>query len=200
MPARYMLSACVRLSVCLSVCLSQAGIASKRLDESSCFLVRRLCSTYPTLCYKDIWVSPKIRVLPAGTLSQTPDLETISPRQVDRVVNKSRRRHHRRSSLWRQLYDNRRVVVVYYKSVNCNPLTPLLRFVVHCCTTCLYSWQDFDWHSASRGPSAVAELLVPSKLQIRYELLYTQGKVTSQNLWSRYVRHFVGIVWRNVRS
>ena len=29
-----------------------------------------------------------------------------------------------------------------------------------CCTTCFYSWQDFDWHSASRGPSAVAALLV----------------------------------------
>ena len=31
---------------------------------------------------------------------------------------------------WRHLYDDRRVVAVYYKSVNCNPLTPLLRFVV----------------------------------------------------------------------
>jgi len=63
------------------------------------------------------------------------------------------------------IYDSRvsphrRVVAVwaYYMSVNCNPLTPLLRFVVDCCTTCFYSWQDTDWHSASRGPSAVAEL------------------------------------------
>ena len=31
---------------------------------------------------------------------------------------------------WQHLYDSRRVVAVYYKSVNCNPLTPLLRFVV----------------------------------------------------------------------
>ena len=31
---------------------------------------------------------------------------------------------------WRHLYDNRRVVAVYCTSVNCNPLTPLLRFVV----------------------------------------------------------------------
>jgi len=53
----------------------------------------------PTLCYKEIWVSPKIRVLPSGTVSQTPDLETISPRQVDRVVNKLDRRRRRRSSL-----------------------------------------------------------------------------------------------------
>ena len=31
MLARYMLSSCVRLSVCLSVCLTQAGIVSKPL-------------------------------------------------------------------------------------------------------------------------------------------------------------------------
>ena len=41
----------VRLSVCLSVCLSQAGIVPKRLDESSWFLARRLSSTCPTLRY-----------------------------------------------------------------------------------------------------------------------------------------------------
>jgi len=28
----------------------------------------------------------------------------------------------------RQQYDNRRVVAVYYKSIKCNPLSPLLRF------------------------------------------------------------------------
>jgi len=63
----------------------------------------------PTLCYKEIWVSPKIRVLPSGTVSQTPDLETISPRQVDRVVNKTRRRR-RQSSL---LTTPMRVVTVH---------------------------------------------------------------------------------------
>ena len=29
---------------------------------------------------------------------------------------------------------------------------------------------------------------------------YTQGEVTSQNLWPRYDRHFVGIIRRNVWS
>jgi len=29
---------------------------------------------------------------------------------------------------------------------------------------------------------------------------YTQGEVTSHNLWSRYNRHFVGITWYNVWS
>ena len=33
----------------------------------------------------------------------------------------------------------------YYKSVNCNPLTQLLRFVVDLLyTTCFYGRQDFD--------------------------------------------------------
>ena len=29
---------------------------------------------------------------------------------------------------------------------------------------------------------------------------YTLGEVTSQNLWPRYDRHFVGITWHNVWS
>jgi len=41
------------------------------------------------MCYKEVYLSPKIKVLPSGTLSQTAD---FSPRQVDRVVNKTRRR------------------------------------------------------------------------------------------------------------
>ena len=58
--------------VCLSVRL-QAGIVSKRLDESTWVLACRpkLRSTCPTLCYMEMWVSPKIRVLPSEALSQT---------------------------------------------------------------------------------------------------------------------------------
>ena len=29
---------------------------------------------------------------------------------------------------------------------------------------------------------------------------YTQGEMTSQILWSRYIHHFVGITWHNVWS
>ena len=68
--ARYMLSSCVRPSVCLSVCpfVRQTVVVSKRLDKSSWFLARRLPSAIPTLRYKEIGVSPKIKVLPSGTL------------------------------------------------------------------------------------------------------------------------------------
>jgi len=47
-------------SLCRSVCLSQAGVVSKRLDKSSWFLAWRLPSTYPTLCYKVICVSSEL--------------------------------------------------------------------------------------------------------------------------------------------
>jgi len=38
------------VSVCLSVRLSQVGVLSKRMNESSWFLTRELPSTRPTLC------------------------------------------------------------------------------------------------------------------------------------------------------
>jgi len=58
--------------------------------------------------------------------------EKILPRQVDRVVNKIRRRRRRRRSrlLTTSIRQSRRLVAVYNKSVNCNPSTPLLRFVL----------------------------------------------------------------------
>ena len=63
---------------------------------------------------KEIWVSPKIQVLSSGTLSKsnTPDLENFA------------------TASWLHCQQNSFVMAVYYKSVNCNPLTPLLRFVV----------------------------------------------------------------------
>jgi len=47
------------LSVCpfVRICLSQVGVLSKRVDESSWFLAWRLLSTSPTLRYKEIQVS-----------------------------------------------------------------------------------------------------------------------------------------------
>ena len=51
------------IALCLSVCSSQAGIVSKRLDGSSSFLAQRLPPAYHTPCFKGIWVSPKIRVV-----------------------------------------------------------------------------------------------------------------------------------------
>ena len=155
MLARYLLSWCVRLSVRPS----QAGIVSKRLDESSWFMVWRLPSTYPTLCYKEMSVSSKITVLPCGTFLPNSGLGkfrhgkliALSTKLVVVVVDGR--------ACWRHLYGIRRVVAVYYKSVNCNPLTPFDLLWI-CRTACFYSWQDFDRRSASRGSTAVSKFLV----------------------------------------
>ena len=52
-----------------AVCLSQAGIVSKRLDKSSWFLAWRFSAICPTVCDKEIILPPKVRVLSCGTLS-----------------------------------------------------------------------------------------------------------------------------------
>ena len=60
------------VSVCLSVCLSQVGVLSKRMNElSSWFLTRELSLTYPTLCCKEIQVPSIQGFIPSGTLPQT---------------------------------------------------------------------------------------------------------------------------------
>jgi len=128
MLARYLLSLCV--SVCLSVCLSvcHKPVAQYCLETTGrieLVLTRRLLSTYPTVCCKEIRISLKIRnsvpnsglrnfhFATASRLNCQQNLSTIE--FVD------------------DTYDRRRVVAVYFTSVNCNPLTPLLRFAVWIC-------------------------------------------------------------------
>jgi len=116
------------------------------------------------VCKETRALPAEIRVLPSGTLSRTLDLE-ISPRQVDRVASQT----HRRSRLLTTLatVDASRLdahTFIYYTSVDRNALTPLLRFIVDLLYNLFQdlcsSQHDFDRHSASRGPSAIAELLV----------------------------------------
>ena len=84
-------------SVRPSIRPSQAGIVSKRLDESSySFSHGGFLPPIPHWLVRKFRLSPKVRVLPYETLSQTPDLKSFVT-AVDRVVNKARRR--RRSSL-----------------------------------------------------------------------------------------------------
>jgi len=93
MLSRYMLSSCVPPSARLSVCPS---VTSRYCIETTgrigLVLARRLPSTYTTLCYKEIWVSPKIRVLPSRTLSQIPDVENFA------TASRSRRQQNSSSS------------------------------------------------------------------------------------------------------
>jgi len=61
--------------VCLSVCLS---VTSRQCIKRLVFGMEASFHPYPTLCCKEIWVSPKIRVLPSGNLSHTPVLENFT--------------------------------------------------------------------------------------------------------------------------
>ena len=86
--------------------------------------------SYPKLCYKEIWIPPKILVLPAGTLPHILDLEYFA--------TASRRCGQQDSSTVEPVdytYDDRArrgwMHSVYYTLVSCNRLTPLLRFVLN---------------------------------------------------------------------
>jgi len=126
--SQYLLFNLYYVSLCfyLRVNKDEYNIASKRLDESSWFLAQRLPSTYRTLCYKELSVSPKIRILPSGTLSQTSDLENCA------TASRSRCQQNSSSSLSTVEFvgdtytavDESWLFTTTHKSVNCNPLTP----------------------------------------------------------------------------
>ena len=59
-----------------------------------------ILSTYFTLWYKEMWVSPKITVLPRGTLSQTLDLENFA------TASRSRCQQHSSSSSTVEFVDD----------------------------------------------------------------------------------------------
>ena len=95
--APYTLSSCTSQSVCLSVCLSQAGIVSKRLDERSWFLAGFFSHLWSILH----WVTRKFGFLKSkGKLAFYTSLWNLSDsepldrefRQVNCVDNKTRRR------------------------------------------------------------------------------------------------------------
>jgi len=94
----------------------------------------------------------KIRVLLSGTPHPNSG--------ADVVVNETRRR----SSLRITPTTVERVVAwmhkVYYTLVDCNPVTPLLRFVLDSLYNLFLHRCAAVSTDASRGPSAVAELLV----------------------------------------
>ena len=84
--------------VCPSVRLSHAGTVSKRLDESSWFLARSRCSTYPTLCCKEIRVFPKIMVLPPCDEDYAMNCMCVDCVVMDTwTISKFGSREHRRS-------------------------------------------------------------------------------------------------------
>jgi len=133
--ARRYASAVYAVVVCLSVCLS-VGLLSKLVLYRNDWTNRAgflawLPSTYPTLCSKRIWVSPKISILHSGNLSKTADLEHFATK-VDRVVNRSRRRRRRRRSslLTTPIRQSTSRGCLLQVGQLYNPLTPLLQFIL----------------------------------------------------------------------
>ena len=113
--ARRYVSAVYAVVGCLSfrpsVCLSQTGIVSKRLEESSwVFLPWRL------YC-KEIRVYP--RVLPSGTLAQTQDLQNFA--------TASQSRCQQNSSTMEPVDHGRRAVAVYCTYEHVRMATTLLK-------------------------------------------------------------------------
>jgi len=86
-----------------------------------------LPDTY-TILLRSLGISKNYKVIPSRALSQTPDIEHFVTACRSRCQQNSSSSSSS-SSFLTNLYDNRRVVAVYYKSVICNPRTPLLRFV-----------------------------------------------------------------------
>ena len=119
----YMMSSCVCLSVRPSVtsqyCMDTAGRIGLGFWYRGLFI-------YPTVCYREIWVSPKVKVLPSEMLSLTLNFENFAS---------ASRWCCQQNSLTVELVDDtddgRRVVAVYYMSVGLstvmlyNPLLPL---------------------------------------------------------------------------
>ena len=133
-------------------------MVSKRLDESSGILAERLSYANTTLCCKEIRVSgiAPIRALHSGPSSKTQDLENF------RAASRSRCQQNLSTmELVDDTYDGRRVAAVYYTSstVTLQLHSTCCGFVVQLVRTVSCAW-DFDWHSASRGPFAVAKFLV----------------------------------------
>jgi len=114
MLARYLPSVC--RSVTNRYCIETTG----RIEL---VLAWRLPSTYPTLCYKEIRVPPQIFSFWNCFLSSG----------LENFATACRSRCQQNSSTMELVGDTcegQRVVAVYYTSVNCNHLSPLLRFDV----------------------------------------------------------------------
>jgi len=140
MPERYLLSSCVCLSVTSRHCIKSTG----RID----LVFGMLASLYPScrvlLGNSDLqnkgaslWNFLPNSALIKFCRSKSMMLSTKLPSTV-KVVDHT--------------YDGRRVVAVYYRSVDCNPLTPLLRFVVQLCS---YSCAAVDKISTDKVHRAV---------------------------------------------
>jgi len=85
---RHYASAVFAVVMCLPVRPSKAGAVSKRLGELSWFVAWKLLSTHPTLCGKEISVSPKLGYFPLE-LCPNPGLKNFATASRSRCQQNS---------------------------------------------------------------------------------------------------------------
>ena len=138
------------MSVCHTSVLHQSHWTDRAGFSYGCLIPY----THPTLCYKETRVSPKMRILPSGTLSQT----------LSNVATTSRSRSQQNSlttltTIAAPWLGGRcyilTVLQLHYTSIYCGLVVELVLAVVQ-----QFTRLRLTKNSASRGPSAAAELLV----------------------------------------
>ena len=123
MLARYLLSSCVCPSVCLFVRHKPVMYRNNWTNRAD-FWHRAFLPPDPHCAIRKYGYPKKLGYF---SLELVPNFGLRKFRHGKSVVLPTKLFDGR--ACWRCLYDNRPVVVVYYTSVNCNPLTPLCRFV-----------------------------------------------------------------------
>jgi len=83
------------INVCLCVCPSQFVVLSERLNGSSWFRHKGFPPTYHTQHFKELRVSPKIRILPFRAFPQTPDLQNFDTGCPSHMISTVRQRGRR---------------------------------------------------------------------------------------------------------
>jgi len=92
--------------------------------------------------------------------------------------------------LWRIFLVKWLSAHVYYTLPHCNPPTSICSGLVVQVVSALLrgSWQDFNWHDASRGPSAIAKLLVEFytlyNISAKANAIDTSNFVHGSAMWS----------------
>ena len=149
--------------MCPSVCPSvrhKPALYRNHWTNRAAFWQEDFFSPVPHCVIRNFEHLQKLRYFPLGTLSETPDLQKF------RSASRSRcQQNSSSSSSTVELVDDTCTTVdeSWLFTTSRSTVTLQLHYcnlLWICCTNCFDNWQNFDWHGASRGPSAVAELLV----------------------------------------
>jgi len=122
---RCLASVALAVGLCLSVCvcLLQVGVILRQLNGSSCFWHGGFLP--PIFCYKRNSGTSKNK----GT-SLTNFVPNLDLGNFDTASRWRCEQNTSTVEMVDETYDRKRIVAVYCTSVNCNPITQLLPFVV----------------------------------------------------------------------